>query len=61
MAETQALPRLGSRKTSPQEHVPIPSTRDAEPKGCLSGEASMGMTDDDDTVYCNVQMPLTQG
>lgn len=42
MAETQTLPRLGSRKTSPQEHVPIPSTRDAEPKGCLSGEASMG-------------------
>lgn len=24
-------------------------------------ESPMGITDDDDTVYCNVQMPLAQG
>lgn len=61
MAETQALPRIGSRKSFPQDHVPITSKRDSEPKGCLSREAPMGMTDDDDTVYCDIQTPLAQG
>ena len=60
-AETQASPRLGLRQ---------PFRVGARAKNALWGTAAnglaewrnpMGMTDDDDTVYCDVQMPLAQG
>lgn len=55
-AETLALARLGLRQTSIRART-TSLQWSAEPTR-LSGEHTMGMTDDHDTVYCDVQMPL---
>jgi hypothetical protein len=41
-------------------HGPTPGRMGWMQRPCYE-DYSMGMTDDDDTVYCDVQMPLAQG
>ena len=47
-------------RPSPQGHAPTPG-RISQKRRASYEDFSMGMIDDDDTVYCDVQMPLAQG
>ena len=55
-AETQAR----CTTAHPQRGTPQRQVDKREAKTILRG-FSLGMTDDDDTVYCDIQMPLAQG
>jgi hypothetical protein len=47
-------------RPSPKGHAPTLGRISQKPRPCYE-DFSMGLTDDDDTVYCDVQMPLAQG
>jgi hypothetical protein len=47
-------------RPSPKGHASTPGRISQKRRSCYE-DFSMGMTDDDDTVYCDIQMPVAEG